>query len=212
MSCAETCLRCLTLPVCRLTVSLVGTAALMTSCAAPDVVPPATEHATGMGVLEGWQQCVTDNCGRNFISVYSKFVFLRLDATPLYGSPVARTEPGRHWIEAHYAWGAGIIVGVGNYRNYGFELDFLPDHRYRIKEVPGGCIVPASSHWVSPKTLLVEDSAPTGETIVREVKAMEYCSPSGEESGTCRQDGDCRSGTCTPFGGTTGFGLCGVLR
>jgi hypothetical protein len=91
-------------------------------------------------------------------------------------------------------------------------LDFLPDHQYEIKEVPSGCIVPASRYWVSPKTLLVEDRGPTGNRQVLEIKAMEYCSPSDNDTGTCKNDSDCRSGTCTSFGGTTGFGLCGVLR
>jgi hypothetical protein len=72
--------------------------------------------------------------------------------------------------------------------------------------------VPASKHWVSPKVLRVEDRTVDGPLVVHEVKAMEYCTPSSSEPGTCRTDSACPSGTCTPFGGTTGFGLCGQLR
>lgn len=146
------------------------------------------------------------------MSAYSTLVFVRLDEKPVGDSPHLSVAPGRHWIEAHYAWGAGFLIGVGNFRNYGFELDFLPDHRYAIENVPSGCIVPAARHWVSPKVLQITDLGPTGERQVLEVKALEYCTPSSTEPGTCRQHSDCPSGTCTHFGGPTGFGLCGTLR
>ena len=183
--------------------------------AACSSLPAGGPHAgvpADRSVLTGWRRCTDDNCGRNFVSVYSTFVFLRVDDLPQGGDSTVTVAPGRHWIEAHHAWGAGVVAGVGNWRNYAFELDFLPGHRYSIGKAPSGCLVPASRHWVSPKKLRVLDLAPSGEQTVREVEAMELCTPSSEETGTCRQDGDCPSGTCTPFGGTTGYGLCGTLR
>lgn len=183
-------------------------AVLVTACS----TSPMNQAPSGSSALHGWRNCTTDNCGRNFVSAYSTFTFVHLDDKPVYSSPTLAVSPGRHWVEAHYSWGVGILVGIGNYRNYGFELDFLPDHQYEIKEIPSGCIVPASISWVSPKTLRVEDIDPTGTRQIREIKAMEYCSPSDNVPGTCKKDSDCRSGSCTSFGGTTGFGLCGVLR
>jgi len=187
-------------------------AALVAACSSSPVTPPTDQTPSGLSTLHGWRNCTTDNCGRNFVSAYSTFVFRHLDDKPVYSSAVLTVSPGRHWVEAHYSWGVGVLIGIGNYRNYGFELDFLPDHQYEIKEVPSGCIVPASRYWVSHKTLRVEDRGPTGDRQLHEIKAMEYCAPSDNEPGTCRKDSDCRSGTCTSFGGKTGFGLCGVLR
>lgn len=175
----------------------------------PDSSVASTAH---LGVLQGWRRCTDDNCGRNFISAYSTFVFLRVDDSHQGGAPSLGVTPGRHWVEAYYSWGFGVLTGIGNWRNYGFEIDVLPGHTYRIEDAPSGCIVPASRYWVSPKTLRVLDLAPSGEREVREIKAMEYCTPSSHDSGTCRQNNDCRSGVCTLFGGTTGYGLCGELR
>lgn len=181
-------------------------------CSSLEPTGPAPEAATGQSTLEGWRNCSTENCGRNFVSAYTTFEFVRLDSESIGRSPTVRVQPGRHWLEAHYSWGAGILTGMGNFRNYGFEFDFVADHQYTIRDVPSGCLVPASKHWVSPKVLRVEDRTVDGHLVVHEVKAMEYCTPSSSESGTCRSDSDCPSGTCTPFGGTTGFGLCGQLQ
>lgn len=186
-------------------------AAMLTACASTPSGPPPAPPA-GASTLQGWSNCSTDSCGRDFVSAYSTFTFVHLDGQRLARRPTLTVPPGRHWVEAHYAWGAGVIVGVGNYRNYGFELDFLPDHRYQIQDAPSGCIVPATRHWVSPKTLRVTVTTPSGSTQVQDVPAFEYCTPSASEPGTCRQPSDCGSGTCTPFAGSTGFGLCGVMR
>lgn len=190
-----------------LRMAVLSVAALLAACSSS----PVTQTPSGLSTLSGWRNCTTDNCGRNFISAYSTFVFEYVDDKPVYSSPILTVSPGRHWVEAHYSWGIGVLIGIGNYRNYGFELDFLPDHQYEIKEVPSGCIAPASRYRVSAKTLRVEDRGPTGNRQLREINAMEYCSPSGAP-GTCKKDSDCRSGNCTSFGGATGFGLCGVLQ
>lgn len=165
-----------------------------------------------MSSLHGWRNCTTDNCGRNFVSAYSTLVFVQVDDERVNPSPAVTLAPGRHWVEAHYSWGVGVMVGIGNYRNYGFELNVLPDHHYTIKDVPSGCIVPASRYWVSPKPLRVESRGPGGDVQVQEVRAMEYCAPNDNGPGTCKTGSDCSSGVCTGFQGTTGHGLCGVLR
>ncbi|HET8731124.1 MAG TPA: hypothetical protein VFM34_08465 [Moraxellaceae bacterium] len=163
-------------------------------------------------VLEGWRHCTDDGCGRNFFSVYSTFLFLRVDDAPQPNIPTVELAPGVHWIEAFHSWGAGVILGVGNWRNYGFELDAQPGHRYRIEGAPFGCIVPLKKRWVHPVSLRIADTMPSGKQTVRAVPAMEYCTPESHESGTCRMDSDCKSGTCTSFGGVTGFGFCGMPR
>lgn len=111
------------------------------------------QNPDGQSTLYGWRNCLTENCGRNFISAYSTFVFIHIDEKPISASPSIAISPGRHWIEAFYSWGAGVLIGTGNYRHYGFELDVLPGHQYRINEVPAGCIVPATKYWVSQKNL-----------------------------------------------------------
>lgn len=185
---------------------------LFAACSSPERTPPVQGADAGQSRLQGWQHCSGDNCGRGFVSAYSTLVFLRLDGESVRGAATLAVPPGRHWIEAHYAWGVGVLVGVGNYRNYGFEFDFVAGHQYAIRDVPSGCLVPASKSWVSPKVLRVEDQAPDRRRMVHEVKAMEYCAPGSSEPGTCRTNSDCRSGPCTPFDGSTGFGLCGQLR
>jgi len=150
---------------------------MLAACTSQPVTGPAVQGSPVLGNLHGWRNCTTENCGRNFVSAYSAFVFERLDDHPVNSSPDVTVPPGRHWVEAHYSWGVGVLIGIGNYRNYGFELDFLPDHHYEIKEVPGGCIVPATRYWVSPKTLRLEDRGPAGDIQVREIRAMEYCAP-----------------------------------
>lgn len=182
------------------------------ACASPPASGPETQPLADRGVLRGWQHCTDEGCGKNLISAYSTFVFLRVDDRPQDVRPSVILSPGRHWVEAHHSWGVGVITGIGNWRNYGFEIDVDPGHVYTIEDAPAGCIVPASKKWVSPKTLRMADQAPTGERAVREIKAMEFCSPSSGDAGSCRQDSDCPSGTCTPFGGTTGHGLCGTWR
>lgn len=192
--------------------AVLGTMAAVAACASPRGPTQDAPVAAGQSVLRGWQQCTDDHCGKNFISAYSRFVFLRVDDSSQAESAAVTAMPGRHWVEAHYAWGAGFITGIGNWRNYGFEIDLQPGHTYLIEEAPAGCVVPATRHWVSPKTLRVIDVAPSGERMARDIRAMEYCTPTSREVGSCRQDRDCRTGTCTPFGGTTGYGLCGALR
>lgn len=182
------------------------------ACSSPPKSGSAAQPAADQSILQGWRHCTDDSCGKNLIAAYSTFVFLRADDLPQGGAPSVVLAPGRHWVEAHYSWGVGFITGIGNWRNYGFEVDLLPGHIYSIEEAPAGCIVPASKRWVSPKTLQVADVTPSGERTVREIKVMELCSPSSEDIGSCKQDRDCPSGTCTPFGGTTGYGLCGALR
>lgn len=195
--------------------SVLTTLAAAAACAACSSLP-ADSSGTGLAgdksILTGWRRCTDDNCGRNFFSAYSTFVFLRTDDQPQGGTPTVTIPPGRHWVEAHYSWGIGVVTGIGNWRNYGFELDVLPGHRYAIEEAPSGCIVPATQHWVNPKILRIVDRPPSGGQTVRDIKALEFCTPSSEDVGTCRQDSDCRSGTCTPFGGSTGYGMCGALR
>lgn len=190
-----------------LAVALVGVA-----CTATPGLDPKAPAPPDQSVLRGWQHCTDEACGKNFISVYSTFVFLQLDDARQDETPVVVTTPGRHWVEAFYSWGAGVIIGVGNYRNYAFEIDLLPGHTYQIDDVPSGCIVPAFKHWVSPKTLRVIDIAPSGDRAVQQIKAVAYCTPASRSPGSCRQDSDCQSGACTPFEGSTGHGLCGEWR
>jgi len=161
--------------------------------------------------LEGWEYCLL-SCGRNFASVYSKFATVRLD-DKLLNTTTINVTPGRHWVEAHYSWGFGIIVGIGNYRNYGYEFDFLSGHLYRIRDVPSGCIVPWRESSVRPITLKIEDYFLDNKPIIHEVAAMEYCYPPAAmdhtNSGTCRTDSDCTNGVCTLYPGVKGYGLCG---
>lgn len=189
-----------------------GALLLLAACAAPERSVSEHQPPPGQSLLEGWQHCTTANCGRDFASAYTVLVFLRVDGTPLPEAPALRLAPGRHWIEAHYAWGAGLLVGLGNYRNYAFEFDFVADHSYAIEEVPGGCIVPLNSRWVSPKVIRLHERSADGEQRVHAVRALESCAPGGSQSATCRTASDCPSGPCTPFGGSTGFGLCGKPR
>lgn len=171
----------------------------------PSDFPPGDSSA-----LEGWESCALA-CEKNFASSYSKFNFVRVDEQRM-NQPRVTLTPGRHWVEAHYAWGGGVfVVGFGNYRNYGFEFDFKAGHRYRIRDVPDGCMVPLRGAWVSPKTLVVEDYARDGVPVTQLVKAMEYCSVS-ESSGSCRSGSDCTDGLCTSFEGSTGYGFCGRPR
>lgn len=190
----------------------VGAALACVACASPPPSGPETPPPADQGVLRGWRHCTDDGCGKNLIAAYSTFVMIRVDDQPQDVTPSVILAPGRHWVEAHYSWGVGVITGIGNWRNYGFELDVAPGHVYTIDEAPSGCIVPASKQWVSPKTLRMTDLAPSGERAVRDINAMEFCSPSSGDAGSCRRDSDCHSGTCTPFGGTTGLGLCGTWR
>lgn len=176
----------------------------------PEISPaPITP---GHAAIVGWRNCTNDDCGRDFFSAYSTFLFVNVDGERPKSSAMVTLPPGRHWIEAHYSWGAGLIIGTGNYRNYGFELDMQPDHRYLIESVPQGCIVPLSRYWVSYKTLRVIERSPAGKERDLVVRALEYCTPTSAEPGTCTKNSQCRAGTCLPFKGTTGFGMCGELR
>ena len=173
----------------------------------PAITQPLNKDSSS---LEGWQTCAVD-CGKNFVSAYNSFVFIRLDNKEVFGTRIEVT-PGRHWVEAHYSWGVGILVGIGNYRNYGFEFEFAPGHRYRITETPDGCVVPLSLSWVSAKTLRIEDRLDDEKPIVHEVRAIERCS-TFPDSGTCRTDADCQRTACTALlSGTSGYGLCGQPR
>ena len=194
-------------PARRLMAAALGMVVAACSTPPPPPAPPA-----GASTLQGWRHCSTEACGRDFISAYSTFNFVHLDGQRLAPRPTLPVPAGRHWVEAHYAWGAGVMVGVGNYRHYGFEWDFLPDHRYQVLEAPSGCLTPATRQWVSPKTLRLRITLPNGDTQVQEVPAWEHCTPSASEPGTCRQASDCRGSPCTTVGGHTGFGLCGTLR
>lgn len=161
-------------------------------------------------VLEGWEACAFA-CEKNFASAYSTLNVIRVDEQRM-NSPIVNATPGRHWVEVHYAWGGGILgIGFGNYRNYGFEFDFIAGHRYKIRDVPDGCMVPWKGAWIRPKTLVVEDQAREGVSATQLVKAMEYCSTSGS-AGSCKSASDCTEGLCTSFGGSTGYGFCGNSR
>jgi hypothetical protein len=161
--------------------------------------------------LEGWEYCLPE-CGRYFASAYSEFAIVRLDDTLLHTTTINMT-PGRHWVEAKYSWGFGIMVGIGNYRNYGYEFDFLAGHLYRIREVPSGCIVPWKESSVHPISLKIEDYFQDNKPIIHEIAAMEYCYPPAAmdhtNSGTCRTDSECKNGVCTLYSGAKGYGLCG---
>lgn len=171
--------------------------------------PPPLELAVGeQSLIRGWQHCSGQGCGRNFISAYSTLVILRVDDHEQYGKPMVPVTPGRHWIEAYYSWGFGILVGLGNWRNYGFELDFLPGHSYVIEDIPAGCLVPIFQYRANPVTLRIVDKAPSRERTVREIKAWEYCTPNSRKSGSCKRDSDCQSGQCAAFGGATVYGMC----
>ena len=185
---------------------------LLCGCGTTSTLSQATVKDTS--TLEGWEYCLL-TCGRDFISGYSTFVIVRLDDKLLHTTTVNVT-PGRHWVEAHYSWGFGIIIGAGNYRNYGYEFDFLAGHHYRIREVPSGCIVPWKESSVRPITLRIEDNFQDNKPIFHEVAAMEFCYPPAAmdhtESGTCRNDSECKNGVCTLFFEAKGYGLCGKPR
>ena len=191
--------------------AMLATGLMVQGCASdPADRKPAPVVADAI-VLQGWETCFFA-CEQSFIAAYSKFNFLRLDDRLLGGVPELVLSPGRHWVEAHYAWGGGITaLGIGNYRGYGFEFDAVPGHRYSIREVPAGCVVPASRNWVSLTALRMEDRFGNGPPEIRTVKAMEYCSPSAS-SGTCQSNADCGGNVCTSFEGTIGYGFCGERR
>lgn len=185
----------------------IAAALLLASCATPPPEPPPVPQ--GQSLLQGWRYCTGDVCGRTFLSAYSDLVFVRLDGKDTRRAEKMVVPPGPHWIEARYAWGGGIMGGVGNYRNYGFEFDFQPDRSYEIDDVPSGCVLPSSRRTVSAKTLQVYERLPTGQRVAHAVRALEYCGPSTEQTGSCRSAADCGGhDACTPFGGSTGFGLC----
>ena len=184
--------------------------ALLQGCASTSPERLSDFPPINSSVIEGWESCALA-CEKNFASSYSKFNFIRVDEHRL-NQPRVTLTPGPHWVEAHYAWGGGILgLGFGNYRNYGFEFDFIAGHRYKIRDVPDGCMVPWKGAWASPKTLVVEDHARDEAPVTHHVKAMEYCSVS-ESSGSCKSESDCKDGLCTSFGGSTGYGFCGSPR
>jgi len=191
--------------------ALIAVAAVIQGCA---FAPEQSENlplASDASRLHGWKNCVFA-CDKSFFAAYSKFVFLRVDDRMEAEAASVVLNPGLHWVEAHYAWGGGMAaLGVGNFRGYGLELEAVLGHSYTIAEVPGGCIVPATKTWVRFTTLTIEDRFGNAPPSVRPVKAMEFCSPSANR-GTCKTDSDCGKNTCTPFGGASGYGLCGDLR
>ena len=191
---------------------IVAVATVCVACSSSLAINQELVSETDRSVLRGWKRCTDIGCGRNFASAYSTFIFLQVDEKLQEEVPNVTTTPGLHWVEAYYSWGVGLIIGIGNYRNYGFEINLLPGYAYQIEKVPSGCIVPATKHWVSPKTLHVKVTSPSGESAVTDIRAMEYCTPNSRSTGSCKKDGDCSSGVCTPFGGATGYGLCGKLR
>ncbi|RZU47397.1 hypothetical protein EV700_0358 [Fluviicoccus keumensis] len=191
---------------------LLVAATLLAACSSAPVRDRNTSPRNDQSMLRGWMNCTDAGCGRGFISAYSTFQFLQVDDRLQKNTPVVITSPGRHWVEAYYSWGAGIMTGIGNYRNYGFEIELLPGYTYQVEDAPSGCIVPMRRHWVSPRTLHITEISPSGNRASHSIRAMEYCTPESKSPGSCKKDGDCASGVCTPFGGETGFGLCGELR
>lgn len=183
---------------------------LLQGCASTSPEHPSDRPSGESSVLEGWEYCAFA-CEKSFVSGYSTLNVIRVDGQKMNSRRVTLT-PGRHWIEAHYAWGGGILgIGFGNYKNYGFEFDFIAGHRYKIRDLPDGCLVPLKGAWVSLKTLIVEDQARDSFPVTQLVKAMEYCSVS-ESSGSCKSALDCTEGLCTSLGGSTGYGFCGDPR
>lgn len=204
--------RCIDMDNLAKAVTILAAALAAAACSSTPTREADVRVPADQAVLRGWEHCGGGACGKGVVSGYSTFVFLRVDDQPQGSAAAVSLAPGRHWVEAYYAWGAGFLTGVGNWRNYGFEIEVQHGHAYAIEAAPSGCIVPAKRHWVSPKTLRVFDTAPSGERTARDVKAVEYCTPDSREPGTCRQGSDCPSEPCTPFGGETGYGLCGELR
>ena len=160
------------------------------------------------GVVAGWMRCAFGICGTFLLSGYSTLTVLRVDDTSMKEFVAEATVPtGRHWIEVQHTWGAGVITGIGNWNNFGFELDVAPGHRYQVDSLPAGCAVPFSKRHVNRKVLTITESAPGEKDSAHAVEAMEFCTPH-KEAGTCRTDDECAPGTCAPFNGTTGFGMC----